>query len=97
MMGGRSGRTLSKGGEVCTCTTTTSVVRTRYYVWYSGVRMYVHVCDVCMTCSTRVVLLVVHGTGGTVHTLHTHTWRAQLFNYFSIGSFRMVQYNISFF
>ena len=74
MMGDRSGRTLSKGGEVCTCTTTTSVVRTRYYVWYSGVRMYVHVCDVCMTCSTRVVL--VHGTGGTwyrTHT-HTHTW-----------------------
>jgi hypothetical protein len=75
MMGGRSGRTLSKGGEVCTCTTTTSVVRTRYYVWYSGVRMYVHVCDVCMTCSTRVV----HGTGGTVrvHTwyrVHKHTW-----------------------
>ena len=46
MMGGRSGRiTLSKGGEVCTCTTTTSVVRTRYYVWYSGT----YVCT-CMSC-----------------------------------------------
>ena len=71
MMGGRSGRTLSKGGEVCTCTTTTSVVRTRYYVWYSGVRMYVHVCDVCMTCSTRVV----HGTVQVVPCTHTHVVR----------------------
>jgi hypothetical protein len=96
MMGNRSGRTLSKGGEVCTCTTTTSVVRVPgTNVWYSGtyvcmyVRIVQHVCHVCMTCSTRVV----HGTSGVHVCVHTcvHTVQVVPCNYFSIGSFRMVQ------
>ena len=53
------------------CTTTTSVVRTRYYVWYSGT--YVCMSCTCMSCvhdmcSTRVV----HGTVQVVPCVHTH-------------------------